>query len=48
MKAAIFNSQCDQMQNWEGGCETIYTNIYYAYWFVVLPVNVFPVGDMRT
>ena len=24
MKAAIFNYQCDQMQNCEGGCETIY------------------------
>ena len=23
-KAAIFNCQCDQMQNFEGGCETIY------------------------
>ena len=24
MKAAIFNCQCDQMQNCEGGCVTIY------------------------
>ena len=24
MEAAIFNCQCDQMQNCEGGCETIY------------------------
>ena len=24
MEAAVFNFQCDQMQNWEGGCETIY------------------------
>ena len=24
MEAAIFNCQCDQMQNFEGGCETIY------------------------
>ena len=24
VKAAIINCQCDQMQNCEGGCETIY------------------------
>ena len=24
MEAAIFNCQCDQMQNCEGGCETTY------------------------
>jgi len=24
MEAAIFNCQCDQMQNCEGGCETVY------------------------
>ena len=24
MESAIFNRQCDQMQNCEGGCETIY------------------------
>ena len=24
MEAAIFNCRCDQMQNCEGGCETIY------------------------
>ena len=28
MKAAIFNCQCDQMQNWKGGCETIYLSLY--------------------
>ena len=27
MEAAIFNCQCNQMQNSEGGCETI-----YLYW----------------
>jgi hypothetical protein len=24
MEAAIFNCHCDQMQNCEGGCETVY------------------------
>ena len=27
MEAAISNCQCDQMQNCEGGCETIYSAI---------------------
>ena len=27
MKTAIFNCQCDQMKNCEGGCETIYRNL---------------------
>ena len=27
--AAIFNCQYDQMQNCEGGCETIYCNAKY-------------------
>ena len=27
MEAAVFNCQCDQMQNCEGGCETIYSSM---------------------
>ena len=29
MEAAIFSCQCDQMQNCEGGCDTIYNNGWY-------------------
>ena len=29
MEAVIFNCHCDQMQNCEGGCETIYLNWLY-------------------
>ena len=28
MEAAIFNCQCDQMRNCEGGCETVYFNFF--------------------
>ena len=27
MEAAIFNSQCDQTQNCQGGCDTIYASL---------------------